>query len=90
MTVTTSNLKQNFHLLDEAKHEPIFVTRRGKPYVVVLDHEAYQQLKHNNANNTRETASTLRQKIDLLLKQRTAFDAIDDPVAWQRRQRNAW
>jgi prevent-host-death family protein len=90
MTVTASNLKQHFHLLDEARREPLSVTKRGRPYVVVLDHETYRQLKQGNINNTQDATPTLHQKLDALLEQQRAFESIDDPVAWQREQRNEW
>jgi len=90
MTVTASNLKQHFHLLDEAKREPITVTKRGRPYVVVLDHETYQQFKEHENQKTQENKPTLRKKLDALLEGQSAFGSIDDPVAWQRRQRDEW
>jgi prevent-host-death family protein len=66
MTVTASNLKQHFHLLDEARREPITVTKRGRPYVVVLDHETYRELQKQNGQIPQEKIPPRRKKLDAL------------------------
>ena len=66
MTVTASTLKQHFHLLDEARREPITVTKRGRPYVVVLDHETYRKLREQSGQSSRDEVPPLRKKLDAL------------------------
>jgi len=66
MTVTASMLRQHFHLLDEAQREPITVTKRGRPYVVILDYETYQQLIKSNKNHISKTVSTPDRKLRAL------------------------
>ena len=43
-TVTTSEIKQNSTILQNALKDDMLVTRRDKPFVVVLDYERYLEL----------------------------------------------
>ncbi len=44
-TVTASNLKQNSMILQEALREDLLVTKRDKPFVVVMDFKKYKALE---------------------------------------------
>jgi len=44
-TVTASNLKQNTMILQDALREDLLVTKRDKPFVVVMDYKKYQELE---------------------------------------------
>ncbi len=43
-TVTASEIKQNSTLLQNALKDDMLITKRDKPFVVVLDYERYQEL----------------------------------------------
>ena len=44
-TVTASTLKQNTIILQDALREDLLVTKRDKPFVVVMDYKKYQELE---------------------------------------------
>ena len=53
-TVTASELKQNTMLLQDALRDDLLVTKRDKPFVVVMDYQKYQMLEkyiHKLAND---------------------------------------
>ena len=52
-TVTASEIKQNSTILQNALKGDMLITKRDKPFVVVLDYERYQELiaKSRNSNN---------------------------------------
>ncbi|MEA3434029.1 MAG: hypothetical protein U9R13_05560 [Campylobacterota bacterium] len=59
-TVTASEIKQNSTILQNALKDDMLVTKRDKPFVVVLDYDRYQELiaksrKHNQNNWIEET-----------------------------------
>ncbi len=43
-TVSASEIKQNSTLLQNALREDLLITKRDKPFVVVIDYERYQTL----------------------------------------------
>jgi prevent-host-death family protein len=45
MEVTATQIKQNSAILNEALREDIVVTRRRKPYVVIVDYDKYMKLE---------------------------------------------
>lgn len=45
-TITASDLKQNTMRLQDALREDMLVTKRDKPFVVVMDYEKYKKLEH--------------------------------------------
>ena len=58
-TVTATNLKQNSMILQEALREDLLVTKRDKPFVVVMDFKKYQLIEryiNNIANEETYTA----------------------------------
>lgn len=44
-TVTASTLKQNTMILQDALRSDLLVTKRDKPFVVVMDYKKYQMLE---------------------------------------------
>jgi len=54
-TVTASEIKQKSTILQNALKDDMLVTKRDKPFVVVMDYERYRELiaksKQNNQNN---------------------------------------
>jgi PHD/YefM family antitoxin component YafN of YafNO toxin-antitoxin module len=58
-TVTATNLKQNSMILQNALREDLLVTKRDKPFVVVMDFKKYQAIEkyiNNIANDETYTA----------------------------------
>lgn len=51
-TVTASEIKQNSTILQNALKDDILVTKRDKPFVVVVDYERYQELIAKSKKNT--------------------------------------
>ncbi|MCF6205600.1 MAG: type II toxin-antitoxin system Phd/YefM family antitoxin [Sulfurovum sp.] len=44
-TITASDLKQNTMRLQDALRDDLLVTKRDKPFVVVMDYEKYKRLE---------------------------------------------
>lgn len=44
MNISATQLKQQSHLLDHVKEEDIVITKREKPFAVVIDIERYRTL----------------------------------------------
>ena len=44
MNISATELKQQTHLLNHIKNEDIVVTKRSKPFAVIVDYEKYQKL----------------------------------------------
>ena len=44
-TITASDLKQNSMRLQDALREDLLVTKRDKPFVVVMDYEKYKHIE---------------------------------------------
>ena len=58
-TVTATNLKQNSMILQDALREDLLVTKRDKPFVVIMDFKKYQSIQkyiNNIPNNKTHTA----------------------------------
>jgi len=47
MTITATQLKQETYRIDNASKEDILVTKRDKPFVVVMDDKRYRELIAN-------------------------------------------
>ncbi len=45
MNISATELKQKTHLLSNIKQEDIVVTKRSKPFAVIVDYEKYQTLQ---------------------------------------------
>jgi len=76
MTITSTQLKQNTYLLDNVKKEDIIITKRDRPFAVILDIERYDKLVNNQPN--------IENKEKILKKVRGILDSSIDPVAWQK------
>jgi len=66
-TVTASEIKQNSTILQNALKSDMLVTKRDKPFVVVLDYERYQELiaksrSFNSENWIDETFGVMSKK----------------------------
>ena len=44
-TITASDLKQNSMRLQDALRDDLLVTKRDKPFVVVMDYEKYKKIE---------------------------------------------
>jgi len=53
-TVTASEIKQNSTILQNALKSDMLVTKRDKPFVVVIDYARYRELISKSKNHNRE------------------------------------
>lgn len=73
-TVTASQIKQNSTILQNALRDDMLITKRDKPFVVVMDFKRYQELikndKHKNQKSwIDETFGVMSQKdSDILIE----------------------
>ena len=66
-TVTASEIKQNSTILQNALKDDMLVTKRDKPFVVVVDYERYMELvaksrEHSQKNWIEETFGVMSTK----------------------------
>ena len=63
-TISATEIKQNSTRLQEALRDDILITKRGKPFVVVMDYEKYTKLKglENKWHSWQESALTKEAK----------------------------
>ncbi len=47
-TISATEIKQNSVRLQEALRDDILITKRDKPFVVVMDYEKYLKIANNN------------------------------------------
>lgn len=71
-TVTASDIKQNSTLLQNALKDDMLVTKRDKPFVVVVDYERYQELIAKSKNHVEndwidKTFGVMGEEADALL-----------------------
>ena len=59
MTITATQLKQQTYLLDTAIKEDIQVTKRDRPFVVIVDAQRYEELLKNQKEGKRDTTALL-------------------------------
>jgi prevent-host-death family protein len=55
MTITSTQLKQETYLIDNAIKEDILVTKRGRPFVVIMDATRYHELIDNQLSEEDKT-----------------------------------
>ena len=53
-TVTASEIKQNSTILQNALKDDMLITKRDKPFVVVVDYERYQELIAKSENKNQQ------------------------------------
>jgi prevent-host-death family protein len=56
MTITATQFKQQTYLLDSAIKEDIHVTKRDRPFVVIVDVQKYEALLANQKEQKRDTS----------------------------------
>ena len=61
MTITATQLKQQTYLLDTAIKEDIKVTKRNRPFVVIVDAKRYDDLLANQKEEKRDTKALLKE-----------------------------
>ena len=61
MTITATQLKQQTYLLDRAVKEDIRVTKRDRPFVVIVDAQRYEELLENQKEEKRDTKALLKE-----------------------------
>jgi len=57
MKITVSQIRQNSSLLQKALKEDIVVTKRNKPFVVIVDYDRYLEISDLAERYRRESAS---------------------------------
>ena len=55
MTITATQLKQETYLIDNAIKEDILVTKRGRPFVVIMDAKRYEELTDSQLSEEDKT-----------------------------------
>jgi len=73
MTITATQLKQQTYLLDTAIKEDIQVTKRDRPFVVIVDAQRYEELLANQKTEKRDTKALL-EEFDRLSKNVSVID----------------
>ncbi len=53
-TVTASEIKQNSTILQNALKDDMLVTKRDKPFVVIIDYERYRELIAKSENKNQQ------------------------------------
>ena len=48
LTITSTQIKQQTHLLDKVKDEEILITKREKPFAVIISIDRYNELIGEN------------------------------------------
>ncbi len=61
VTITATQLKQQTYLLDTAIKEDIQVTKRARPFVVIVDAHRYEKLLENQKEKKRDTKALLEE-----------------------------
>ncbi len=60
MNISATELKQQTHLLNSVQQEDIVVTKRSKPFAVIVDYEKYQDiLKELNSKKIKKKLEAL-------------------------------
>jgi len=60
MNITATQLKQETHLLSNVINEDIVITKRSKPFAVIIEYEKYEELtKELNDTKTQKKLDAL-------------------------------
>jgi|GEM_PF-4412188 len=82
MTLTATQLKQQTYLMDNVKKEDIVITKRDRPFAVIIDIERYDELIRNQKDKLdkqeKENKKTIFEQSFGILSSRSI-----DPVEWQ-------
>ena len=82
MTLTATQLKQQTYLMDNVKKEDIVITKRDRPFAVIVDIERYDALMRNQKDELdkkeKEDKKTIFEQSFGILSSRSI-----DPVEWQ-------
>lgn len=82
MTLTATQLKQQTYLMDNVKKEDIIITKRDRPFAVIVDIERYDELIRNQKDEPgtleKEDKKTIFEQSFGILSSRSI-----DPVEWQ-------
>ncbi|MEA3456566.1 MAG: type II toxin-antitoxin system prevent-host-death family antitoxin [Campylobacterota bacterium] len=82
MILTATQLKQQTYLMDNVKKEDIVITKRDRPFAVIVDIERYDALIRNQKDK-----SAKEEKEDKKIIFEQAFGMLSsqsiDPVEWQ-------
>jgi PHD/YefM family antitoxin component YafN of YafNO toxin-antitoxin module len=73
MTITATQLKQQTYLIDNAIKEDIKVTKRDRPFVVIVDARRYDELLENQKEDKKDT-KTLLEEFDRLSQNVSIID----------------
>jgi prevent-host-death family protein len=83
MTISATELKQKSHLLENVKREDIVVTKRDRPFAVIMDIDRYRELVR------RVDERGLEAKRRILRESAGILEGLpEDPVKWQRKIRD--
>ncbi|WP_457605592.1 type II toxin-antitoxin system Phd/YefM family antitoxin [Nitratifractor sp.] len=83
MEITATELKQKSYLLDEVKREDIVVTKRSRPFAVIIDIDRY----HDLLQRAQSGGTDLRERDRLLERSAGILDLTVEPERWQRELR---
>lgn len=62
MTLTATQLKQQTYLMDNVKTEDIIITKRERPFAVLIDIDRYEQLiKNSKKENNQKKLDALKE-----------------------------
>jgi prevent-host-death family protein len=54
MTLTATQLKQQTYLMDNVSKEDIVITKRSRPFAVLVEIQRYKQLIHNDKKDDKQ------------------------------------
>jgi len=60
MTISATQLKQQTYLIDYAIKEDIKVTKRNRPFVVIVDAQRYEELLRNQKEEKQDINAKLK------------------------------
>jgi prevent-host-death family protein len=83
MTISATELRQKSHLLENVKREDIVVTKRDRPFAVIMDIDRYRELMSRaGEKGTGERRKVVLESVGILER------LPEDPVTWQRKIRD--
>ena len=55
MTLTTTQLKQQIYLIDNVKKEDIIITKKDRPFAILMDIDRYEKLMKNSHKDNKKS-----------------------------------